>query len=274
MAFSETSSALDSAASDLEACSLCLARVEHMPGEPAATLTAVDRAVGAITGAAAVAPWGSVFGEATPLSVEGTSDLEGALGTFRASVVNATASLGQALLDNPGDLAAVIAGAMLIKAGSSGELVGVALDATGVGAVAGVPMGVASAAAITAGAGLVAGGGIHLVHAAQANPVEIVSAGGGRPSTPTDRLKEHLTSRDLEAARRELDGEVVATKSGGKPYDHVTEVREAQAGLINRIERLKRLLGDSRTARTDRPALEDELSEASRLLDFTRGYVP
>ena len=87
--------------------------------------------------------------------------------------------------------------------------------------------------------------------------------------TKTDNCKEHLTDRDLDAARRELNGEVVATKSTGKPWDHVDEVRNAQDGLVNRIGQLKRLLGDSRVSAADRAQYEAELSEASRLLDYS-----
>jgi hypothetical protein len=111
------------------------------------------------------------------------------------------------------------------------------------------------------------------------------SAGGSRPSeasesigdaepTKTDRLKEHVTDRDLDAARRELKGEVVARKPDGAPWDHVREVREAQLGLVNRINKLKRQLTDSRTADSDKAALEAELSEASRLLDHSERFVP
>uniref|UniRef100_UPI002455AA06 polymorphic toxin type 28 domain-containing protein n=1 Tax=Nocardia brasiliensis TaxID=37326 RepID=UPI002455AA06 len=45
--------------------------------------------------------------------------------------------------------------------------------------------------------------------------------------------KEHLTERDLDAARRELNGEVVARKPDGTPWYHVREVRDAQNGLVN-----------------------------------------
>jgi hypothetical protein len=92
--------------------------------------------------------------------------------------------------------------------------------------------------------------------------------------TKTDRLKEHLTDRDLDAARRELDGEVVATKSNGTPWDHVDEVRTAQRGLLNRIGQLKRQLGDTRISLADKAALQSELSEASRLLDRSEQFVP
>jgi hypothetical protein len=93
-------------------------------------------------------------------------------------------------------------------------------------------------------------------------------------STKTDRLKEHLTQRDLDGARRELAGEVVARKSGGDPWNHVKEVREAQDGLTNRIQQLKRQLGDSRSTPDDRARAQSELSEASRLLDYSRQFVP
>ncbi|WP_084145018.1 putative T7SS-secreted protein [Amycolatopsis jejuensis] len=94
------------------------------------------------------------------------------------------------------------------------------------------------------------------------------------PPTKTDRLKEHLTDKDLDGARRELNGEVVARKADGTPWDHVTEVREAQNGLVNQINRLKRQLGDSRLSPEDRPAIKAELSEASRLLDYSEQWVP
>jgi hypothetical protein len=97
---------------------------------------------------------------------------------------------------------------------------------------------------------------------------------GGTEPTKTDRLKEHLSDRDLDAARRELAGEVVARKSDGTAWDHVREVQEAQLGLVNRIKRLKRQLDDGRTPETDRPALEAELSQASRLLDHSEHFVP
>lgn len=37
-------------------------------------------------------------------------------------------------------------------------------------------------------------------------------------------------------ARRELNGEVVARKPNGQPWDHVDEVRNAQRGLVNRVK--------------------------------------
>jgi hypothetical protein len=92
--------------------------------------------------------------------------------------------------------------------------------------------------------------------------------------TKTDRLKEHLSDRDLDAARRELQGEVVARKPNGTPWDHVREVQEAQRGLVNRVTRLQRQLEDGRTSDAEKPAIETELSQASRLLDHSERFVP
>ena len=101
-------------------------------------------------------------------------------------------------------------------------------------------------------------------------PIEIPGASASK----TDRIKEHLTDSDLDAARRELNGEVVARKPDGTPWDHVQEVRDAQTGLVNRIEQLKRILGDSRTTDAAAAAARSELSEASRLLDYSEQFVP
>ena len=55
-----------------------------------------------------------------------------------------------------------------------------------------------------------------------------------------DNQKEHITRRDLDAARRELDGEVVKLKDSGQPFDHVKEVTDAQNGLRNTIQSIKK----------------------------------
>ncbi|WP_368292714.1 HNH/ENDO VII family nuclease [Dehalobacter sp. TBBPA1] len=53
-----------------------------------------------------------------------------------------------------GDTGSMLAGAGIVTGGVGGEIGGVALDATGVGALAGVPINVASAAAIVYGGGV------------------------------------------------------------------------------------------------------------------------
>ncbi|MGX1763145.1 polymorphic toxin type 28 domain-containing protein [Streptomyces lydicus] len=44
--------------------------------------------------------------------------------------------------------------------------------------------------------------------------------------------------------------------------------------MVNRIGQIQRKLGDSRTSGTERQELERELSEASRLLDYSEQFVP
>jgi hypothetical protein len=196
-------------------------------------------------------------------------------------VANGLASFGNAMINHPGDVALAAGGAALTAISAAGDGLGLVLDATGVGAVAGVPLNAVSTAGIAAGATMtVAAVGDLAHHAAtddQVSPVQRggdSTGGGGRPGTKTDRLKEHLTERDLDAARRELNGEVVARKPNGQPWDHVDEVRNAQRGLANRIEQLKKQLGDSRLSDADRAAAQSELSEASRLLDHSKQFVP
>ncbi len=95
-----------------------------------------------------------------------------------------------------------------------------------------------------------------------------------RQQTPTDRLKEHLTEADLDAAKRESSGEVVARKADGTPYDHITEVREAQRGLLRRIDRIRQRLGYPNLGEAERIELSRELGEASKLLDKSERYLP
>lgn len=106
------------------------------------------------------------------------------------------------------------------------------------------------------------------------NPQDTGTADKPGQPTPTDRLKEHLTDKDLDAARRELNGEVVATKSDGTPWDHVHEVKDAQNGLVKRIGQLQRRLGWPGLSAEERPLVEAELSEASRMLDYSEHFVP
>lgn len=198
-----------------------------------------------------------------------------------ADVVNGFASVGNAMLHHPEDIAELLGGAALLTLGAGGEIGGVALDLTGIGAVVGVPANVVSAGAVAAGAGMMAMGAGNVARHAAEDPVEAVSAEEDQPSgyagksgTKTDRLKEHLTDRDLDAARREANGEVVARKPNGEPYDHINEVREAQHGLRSQIIRLQRKLGDTRLSPEDRAATQAELSEASRLLEHSKSYLP
>lgn len=89
-----------------------------------------------------------------------------------------------------------------------------------------------------------------------------------------DNIKEHTTDRDLDAAQRELDGETVATKADGTPYDHVAEVKDAQNGLQNIIDSTKAQLGSPNLVPSEAGPYQDLLGQASNLLDKTRQFVP
>ena len=89
-----------------------------------------------------------------------------------------------------------------------------------------------------------------------------------------DNISSHLTPRDLDAARRELRGEVVARKPDGTPWNHVSEVRDAQRGLLNIIDRTGKMLANPNLSAVEREALQGDLGRASRLLDHSEKFVP
>jgi RHS repeat-associated protein len=89
-----------------------------------------------------------------------------------------------------------------------------------------------------------------------------------------DNLKEHTTNRDLDAARRERQGEVVRRRSDGTPFDHVQEVQNAQNGLLNRIKDVNKALSQPNLTQEEIDELLALLSELSHLLDLTEGFVP
>jgi hypothetical protein len=91
-----------------------------------------------------------------------------------------------------------------------------------------------------------------------------------------DRHKEHLTNRDLDAARREIRGEIFVRRDGGSA-NHVGEVRDSQQGLRNLIRDIRGVQSDVTSGRMPSPAetetLNQILAEASHLLDYSREFV-
>ncbi len=104
----------------------------------------------------------------------------------------------------------------------------------------------------------------------------VAPIGNPDEDTPTRRIvRDNLTRADLEAARIESrGGSVSTTHPSGRPWDHVTEVRNAQIGLRNRIGEINRALGHPRIDPERRLTLTRELSEAARELDRSRRYLP
>ncbi|MCL2652478.1 MAG: polymorphic toxin type 28 domain-containing protein [Propionibacteriaceae bacterium] len=200
------------------------------------------------------------------------------------AAVNGIVSFGNAMWNHPGDMVGLLSGLGMVLAGGGGDAGGGVLDATGVGAVVGIPVNIASTGLIVGGAGVTAAAATALVsHAATDNRVQILQkeasqpepGASGRHGTPTDGYKEQVDPPTLDAARRELNGEVVKINPrDSEPYDHVQKVRNAQNGLEDRIDELKRKIGDSRSSQADRAAAQKELSEAAKLLENSKRWVP
>jgi hypothetical protein len=97
------------------------------------------------------------------------SDLGAGLANAAGAVVNAVASYGNAVVNHPLETGTALAGVALMALGAGGEAGGGLLDLTGVGAVAGVPINVASAGTIAAGMAMAAAGGGGLAKDAAGN---------------------------------------------------------------------------------------------------------
>ena len=101
---------------------------------------------------------------------------DNALGAGRQQQTTAAGQIGAAT----GDFTAAAVGAGEALLGGGGEVAGLALDATGVGAIAGVPINVASAVAIGQGSAAAVEGVTHLALAASSTSGETSAAASGR----------------------------------------------------------------------------------------------
>jgi hypothetical protein len=82
-----------------------------------------------------------------------------------------------------------------------------------------------------------------------------------------------LDKRHIDAVKRERQGQIVHTKADGTPSDHVTEYRQEQVRVRKRIGELKGIIGNSRCSAEDKATAQRELSDASKLLDWTENNV-
>jgi hypothetical protein len=129
-------------------------------------------------------------------------DLGHALTNLGAATVNALASLGVAMIDHPQDALAVAAGVALMAVSAGGEATGVALSATGVGAIVGVPVAAVSAAGVVAGATVaLAAMGDLAGHAAGEDRTRVVGGAGPRLQPAEKRKLGNLADRADELAR-------------------------------------------------------------------------
>jgi len=119
------------------------------------------------------------------------------IGRAWAGALGTATSIANAAWNHPEAVAEVVAGALLMDAGASGEALGLALDVTGVGALAGVPVGAVSAVPLVAGAGLLAtGSATIMLNAAGDDRVTPANSGSGSGSGSGGGV----TSVDIENA--------------------------------------------------------------------------
>ncbi|GDY33442.1 hypothetical protein GTS_50750 [Gandjariella thermophila] len=115
------------------------------------------------------------------------SDLGHGIENVGADVLNGLASVGNAAANHPGDVLLAAGGAALTAVSAAGDGLGAVLDATGVGAVAGVPLNAVSTAGVAAGGSMVVAAmgdlGRHAASDDKVSPVKN-GRGGGDSGTP------------------------------------------------------------------------------------------
>jgi hypothetical protein len=121
-----------------------------------------------------------------------------------ADIGNAVASVANAMGRHPEDALALAAGLALMTASAGGEAVGLAVDATVVGAPVGVAINAVSAGTFLAGAGMtVAAMGEIGEHAAGDSSVQPLSRGGG--GSQASKTREFDSK---QTARESFEGEI------------------------------------------------------------------
>ncbi|GAA0534875.1 WXG100 family type VII secretion target [Saccharopolyspora thermophila] len=140
---------------------------------------------------------------------DGVGDVLGDIGDGLVNIgthlVNDLASVGNAMLNHPTDVAMAAAGVGLMAISAGGEGLGIALDATGVGSIAGVPLNAISTAGIVTGAGMVGAATMNIV----------TNAAGDDHVEPLDETNNTTTDTDGTPPGVK-DGWEVRTADNGK----------------------------------------------------------
>lgn len=132
-----------------------------------------------------------------------------------------------------GDIGSLFAGGGTIAGGLAGEVGGIALDATGVGAIAGVPLNIASAGAIAYGGTVVVNGAVNLYN----DTVSLMSGNGGssgfdkqRKGTPGNNQAQNKQTRDIsnrykldKDQQRELHDEITGQNYTFKEIEEIAK---------------------------------------------------
>ncbi|RLP83170.1 hypothetical protein D9V34_08030 [Mycetocola lacteus] len=150
--------------------------------------------------------------------------------------VNALGSVGNAAMSDPAALTEAGIGLGLLVVGIAGEVGGGALDATGIGAVGGIPLNIVSAGAIGAGAGLIGAGIGTLVTDATGSAGVVIweSSGidrgdkrdeaghytgknGGANGPASDKERQGLAEVGVDQGADVIDQKIRSTVPGGNP---------------------------------------------------------
>jgi RHS repeat-associated protein len=179
------------------------------------------------------------------------------------------------VVESPWDALNVALGAVSLASNVyTGNYWGAALDAAGIvvdgfaTAVPGVPGG--ASAAITIGRIAKAANVVRSSTAKVRNVFEATKhvADVNRLASKIENNLDHLTTKDILGAVKDIFGNPVA-KPGGGVYNHLQEVESGLKGLKNGANRIKELLGDPKIdlSKEEREALEGLLSETSKHID-------
>ena len=155
-----------------------------------------------------------------------------------AHLVNGLASLGNAAIHHPGGLLAAAGGIGLTALSAAGEGAGAVLDATGVGAIAGVPLGAVSVAGMAAGVGITGAAAANIVaHAAGDDHVSPVNTdngagSGGRETTEGYDPPNEITGRTVHGDQQVLsrDGHGVSAEAMNDAVQNPIKPPDPQPG--------------------------------------------
>ncbi|WP_169053773.1 hypothetical protein [Agromyces sp. H66] len=169
-----------------------------------------------------------------------------------ADVVNALASLGNAILSHPEEVTALLLGLLGILGGVGGTAGGGAVCLSGVGCLAGGPAAAASVALVAAGATAVGIAGSSLIqHAQTDSSMQVMnrnSAGGNGGAAEGNGLSasEQRVLKSLEDQRDSHVAKLDAYRANPDAYDNrgllenaaTPEIRESIiSGRINHLEK-------------------------------------
>lgn len=160
-----------------------------------------------------------------------------------ADAVDALASLGNAAIQNPLADLGMVGGMALAGVSAAGDGVGVALDATGVGAIVGVPVNVVTTAGVLAGGSLMmASAGDLGSHALGDDRVEPINTSGGS-GDPPETTDEPVVQDNAEVARN-IAGHASEEHFGATPDEGAETIQK----VLDSPSSLTRGLQNDRTA--------------------------